>query len=223
VTDLLLGGQHWVYVTHTPYDGCEKLRSRFGVDYTSSSTSLSINRSNGVKDIAWAGMLALAPGAQTKSLRDGLVPTETTIKLRVSNAYGVAKGMGNGHPRYRFRIGNELERQPLAGKQVSRALDSIKIVPNPYLGFSEYESGGGSVVKITNLPAQCVVTIYALNGQFVRQFKRNEQYEAYQQIMPALEWDLKNSNGAPVASGVYLFHIHAYGMGQRTVKWFGVN
>jgi hypothetical protein len=223
VTDLLLGGQHWVYVANTPYDGCEKLRSRFGVDYTASGTTMTINRNNGVKDIAWAGMLALSPGYQLKTLKDGLIPDEVTVRLRVSNAYGVAKGAGNGHPRYRFRIGGELERKDLAGEQIPDALDSIKLVPNPYFAFSEYESSNTSnVVKVTNLPARCVVTIYSIDGRFIRQYKRNEQYEAYQQITPALEWDLKNNVGIPVSSGVYIFHINAYGMGERTVKWFGV-
>ena len=42
------------------------------------------------------------------------------------------------------------------------------------------------------------------------------------QITPALEWDLKNSKGIPVASGVYLIHINAEGLGERVIKWFGV-
>jgi hypothetical protein len=44
----------------------------------------------------------------------------------------------------------------------------------------------------------------------------------YQQIIPDLEWDLKNNKAIPVASGVYLIHIQAPGMGERTVKWFGI-
>ncbi len=222
VTDLLLGGQHWVYVANTPYDGCEKLRSRFNTDYTN-STIWSINKRNGVKDIAWAGMLALSPGIQMNTLKEGLVPNAVVVALRVNNAYGVGKGVGNGHPRYRFSIGGDLERQELVEQQVSNALDSIKLVPNPYFAFSEYESSSTSqVVKVTNLPAKCVVTIYSLDGRFIRQYKRDELYEPYQQISPALEWDLKNKVGVPVSGGVYIFHINAYGLGERTVKWFGV-
>lgn len=48
------------------------------------------------------------------------------------------------------------------------------------------------------------------------------QFELYQQITPALEWDIKNNKGIHVASGVYIIHINAYGMGERTIKWFGV-
>jgi hypothetical protein len=42
------------------------------------------------------------------------------------------------------------------------------------------------------------------------------------QITPALEWDLKNSKGIPVSSGVYIIHITADGLGERVIKWFGV-
>jgi hypothetical protein len=77
-------------------------------------------------------------------------------------------------------------------------------------------------VKITNLPAKCIVTIYSLDGKFIRQYNRAEQYSAYKQYLPAIEWDMKNSKGIPVASGVYLIHVNAEGLGERTVKWFGI-
>ena len=42
------------------------------------------------------------------------------------------------------------------------------------------------------------------------------------QITPAIEWDLKNNKGISVASGVYLIHVDADGLGERVIKWFGV-
>ncbi|NRA50726.1 MAG: hypothetical protein HRU12_16455, partial [Phaeodactylibacter sp.] len=68
--------------------------------------------------------------------------------------------------------------------------------------------------------------------KFIRQYNRDEigtipeggnRALARNQITPALEWDLNNSKGIPVASGVYLVHIAAEGLGERTIKWFGVN
>ena len=38
----------------------------------------------------------------------------------------------------------------------------------------------------------------------------------------SLDWDLKNSKGVPIASGIYIVHIAAEGIGERTIKWFGV-
>ncbi|MCI1114044.1 hypothetical protein MOQ26_23820, partial [Stenotrophomonas maltophilia] len=93
----------------------------------------------------------------------------------------------------------------------------INVVPNPYYGFSEYEdSQFETVIKITNLPAKCVVSIYTLDGKFVRQYNRDERGTVPEgnnraidegQVIPALEWDLKNSKGIPVASGMYLIHV----------------
>jgi len=90
------------------------------------------------------------------------------------------------------------------------------------------------VVKITNLPAQADVTIYSIDGRFIRRYKRNEAgtilsppranapFESTQ-VIPDLEWDLNNHAGIPVASGVYIIHIYAPGLGERIIKWFGVN
>jgi hypothetical protein len=37
-----------------------------------------------------------------------------------------------------------------------------------------------------------------------------------------LEWDLKNQNNISIASGLYILHIDAPGIGEKIVKWFGV-
>ena len=38
----------------------------------------------------------------------------------------------------------------------------------------------------------------------------------------SLDWDLKNHVDIPVAGGVYLIHVEVPGVGERTLKWFGV-
>ena len=52
---------------------------------------------------------------------------------------------------------------------------------------------------------------------------RNNPPVLQTQVTPAIEWDLKNAKGIPIASGVYLIHIDAPGLGERVIKWFGVN
>jgi hypothetical protein len=225
--DLILGGQHWVYVTYTTYDSCEALRRRLTPELATSISAADVFKVPEIRNIAWAGMLMLAPGYKMKPLREGLIPTETVIKLRVNRPFDTwyndaDGGKKTGHPRYRFKIEGR-QTTPLDAAQVQNALDSIKVVPNPYYGYSPYETSQFSnVVKITNLPAKCTVTIYSLDGRFIRQYRRDEVYAPYQQISPDLEWDLKNNKGIPVASGVYLIHVNAPGMGERTIKWFGI-
>ncbi len=47
---------------------------------------------------------------------------------------------------------------------------------------------------------------------------------SFKQATPDLDWDMKNTKGIPVASGVYLFHVVAPDLKEeRTLKWFGVN
>ena len=225
--DLLLGGQHWVYVANSTYDGCDKIRRRFTPELAPTPSSADIFKVNEIKNIAWAGMLQVVPGFQMRSLREGLIPNDAVIKLRVTKPYNTwyndADGnKKSGHPLYQFRIENR-EAQALDAVQIENALDSVKVVPNPYYGYSQYETSQFSnTVKITNLPAKCTVTIYSLDGKFIRQYQRAEVYEPYMQIAPDLEWDLKNNKSIPVASGVYLIQISAPGMGSRTIKWFGI-
>ncbi|MCK5822292.1 MAG: hypothetical protein KAH17_10400, partial [Bacteroidales bacterium] len=96
------------------------------------------------------------------------------------------------------------------------ALDLIRVVPNPYYGFSSYELNQlSNMVKITNLPRTCTVSIYSLDGNLIHRLTKDSD-QAF------LEWDIKNSYGIPVASGLYIFHIKAPGIGEKVVKWFGV-
>jgi hypothetical protein len=223
--DAILGGQHWVYVTTTPYDECEQLRRRFTPELNTVPASAKVSQ---MRNMAWAGMLKVAPGFQMKSLREGLIPTDVIIKLRTGSKYNTwwndaaTPPKKNGHPVYRFKIEGK-ERKGLNEDQIVNSLDSIKVVPNPYYGFSQYEvSQFSNLVKITNLPGKCTVTIYSLDGKFIRQYVRDEVYGPYKQISPAVEWDLKNNKGIQVASGVYLMHVSAPGLGERTLKWMGV-
>ena len=221
INDFLLGGQHWIYVTRTPYDECAYLRARLNPDYWSSALQ-NLRKREVFNTIAWTGLLLPTNTTPLLSLNEGLIPNEALISLRVENPYQVKVNTGNGHPKYGIRIHAKTP-SLLTTAQTSKALDSVKVVPNPYYGFSDYESGPSDrVVKITNPPAKCIVTIYGLDGSFIRQFKRDETYAPYQQYAPAIEWDLKNQAGRPVASGVYLIHVNAYEKGERTLKWFGV-
>lgn len=117
-------------------------------------------------------------------------------------------------------------------------LDLIKVVPNPYYGSSSYEERRtDNFVRITNLPNKCTVTIFTMNGTLVRSIKRDVtgQEDIYlgsssetggdirrAKRVPYVEWDLKNQNNISVASGLYIFHIDAPGIGEKIVKWFGV-
>ena len=75
-------------------------------------------------------------------------------------------------------------------------------------------------MRITNLPALSKVTIYSIDGRFIRQYNRNVAGIAQSdrtdpgipvtQEIPFQEWDMKNYAGIPVSPGVYLIHVEAY-------------
>ena len=98
----------------------------------------------------------------------------------------------------------------------------INVVPNPYYAYSTYEGveNGGQLdnrVRITNLPAECVISIYSLNGSLVQRLYKDSDGSA------SIDWDLKNQEGIPVASGAYIINVNIPSLGkEKNLKWFGV-
>ena len=237
-----LGGQHFVYVSRLPYDSCQIYRANLKPGPSP------LTKVKAMREITWGGLVNVSSDAQMLSYSDGLIPADVVVKLRTNSPYQVEKDLDYGdfdtgddrtgtgenkyHPLYRFKIESK-EATALDEVKVNEALDMIDVVPNPYYGFSDYETSQfTNIVKITNLPAKCVVTIYTLEGKFIRQYVRDEVGSVpdgnnralnRNQVLPAIEWDLRNNKGIPVASGVYLIHVSAEGLGERTLKWFGVN
>jgi len=205
--NLVLGGMHYMYVTKQPYDECEFINSKL-------RENLSFRRIDAVREISWAGIALRAPGVEMLSYADGLIPTETVISLRADNPYATALGTNDNatYPSYEFEIAGKAAIPATTDEAVNAQLDMINVVPNPYLTYSAYEiRAAENVVKITNLPAKCDVTIYSLDGQFIRQYSRDEVElpnagknpgVSFSQVNPAIEWDMKNAAGIPISSGV---------------------
>lgn len=100
------------------------------------------------------------------------------------------------------------------------ALDLINIVPNPYYAYSSYEKTTlDNIVKITNIPSKCTISIYTLNGNLVRRFKKDDSGA---EAKTSVDWDLKNEARIPIASGLYIIHVDVPEVGEKILKWFGV-
>jgi len=145
------------------------------------------------------------------------MPSEITVKLRMDRPFGnfvTPEGQNNGNPRYSFST-RDIATKANDFVTAESALDLIRVVPNPYYGSSFYEDSQlDNIVKITNLPARCTITIFGVNGTQVRQIRKDNS-------LTFLEWDLRNDYSVPIASGVYIIHIDAGDIGEKVVKWFG--
>ena len=122
------------------------------------------------------------------------------------------------YPSYRFST-RGMEPTVLTNEaQVDSVMDLINVVPNPYYAYSSYENGPlDNRVRLTNLPDECVISIYALDGSLVKQLNKNSEGSA------TIDWDLKNQKGIPIASGAYVINVTVPSLGkEKNLKWFGV-
>jgi hypothetical protein len=237
----VFGGQHYIYVTRQEYDGCEGLATRLN------SNNID-QRSVALAAVTWTSFPLGVTSAPLRSIQQGLIPNDLTVKLRINKPYGPSRRYSTAgtpastrqcstdgdNPVYEFEFKDVESRQLETQEDYEGALSNVNVVPNPYYAYSAYETSQfTNVVKITNLPARATVTIYSLDGTFIRQYQRDERGailsgsnrpSSTTQVFPDLEWDMKNFREIPVASGVYLIHIVAPDYNEeRTIKWFGVS
>jgi len=123
--------------------------------------------------------------------------------------------INNFNPVYEFNT-TDLVSEVENNEQAKSALDLINVVPNPYYGYSEYETSQlDNRIKITNLPKDVKIRIYTVSGALIRTIKKSDN-------LTSSDWDLKNDHGIPVSSGLYIIHVDAEGVGEKILKWFGV-
>jgi len=165
------------------------------------------------------------------------IATDARIKLRVSAPYAEMNTLdidgdnvrddgssssgsktgseNNWNPMYEFST-DDLAVRTNVDTAAESACDLMNVVPNPYYAYSNYELDKlENVVKIVNLPEQCTIKIYTVNGTLVRTFEKDDPYTY-------VDWDLKNYTNIPISSGVYLIHVNVPGVCERVLKWFGV-
>ena len=126
------------------------------------------------------------------------------------------------YPNYRFSTTGIAPTILTEESQVDSVMDLINVVPNPYYAYSTYEGveNGGQLdsrVRLTNLPEQCVISIYSLDGSLVKKLNKDSEGSA------TIDWDLKNQKGIPISSGAYIINVSVPSLGkEKNLKWFGV-
>jgi hypothetical protein len=223
------GGKHYVYIMNhvtrveanlvydfPAYDACKFIR--YGKKLH--EQGVFIYDKVWYSTVSWVGIPLAMPGEEWLN-------NEARIRIRVAKPYAqyystkmdsaaVVNSQNRHYPMYRF----ETESVATEYNDPAKAktdLDLIQVVPNPYYAYAGgpgYERNAlDNRIKITNLPEQCVISIYNVSGTMIRQITKDE-------VKTSVDWDLKNFAGVPIAGGVYIIHVKA-DSGEKIIKWFG--
>jgi hypothetical protein len=108
------------------------------------------------------------------------------------------------------------------------ALDDVRVVPNPYVVTSgaferqnPFSTGRGeTIIQFTGVPPECTIRIFTVSGRLVRTLERragsNDGLTPSDLLNGVVEWDLQGEGRLAVSYGVYLYHLDAPGIGERT-------
>lgn len=148
LVELPLGGQHFIYVTDELYDECNQLHIDMG--------GSPFSQINAWAKVKWTTIPVLRNGTSLLSIQNGLIPNETTIKIRVNNKFDIetATNMNNGFPMYEF----SLDSYTISNNESLTAKDKITLSPNP-LSLQEF-----SVARLEHLPDNVTISIYNALG-----------------------------------------------------------
>jgi hypothetical protein len=112
-----------------------------------------------------------------------------------------------GVDKFMFNTAGSSFSNDLAKTQV----DKINVFPNPYYGVNTEELNKyNKFVTFSHLPEKATIRIFNLAGVHVRTINKED-------IDQFLRWDLANSAGLPVASGLYLAYIDLPDLGETKI------
>ncbi len=238
----VLGGMHYIWVFGHNLNGANDVpKYDYGqhliTKLSGGNPSTTIKRAI-YKDIMWVSVPLARFGT---NFNEGIPDSEVKVRLRVAKSFrsylaSGATAVNGSNPSYEFNIPASAEISTNQEEVASEALDMIRVVPNPYYAYSSYEKTRedqlDNRVRIVNLPSRCTISIYTLNGTLVRQIKRDVAADVSlgqavnegkdDNLASSIDWDLKNTSGITVSSGVYYIHIDAGSLGEKVVKWLGV-
>jgi hypothetical protein len=109
----------------------------------------------------------------------------------------IFRGIVDGYPGARWRLSLSGGSNELA----AAVLDSIAVVPNPFIAANEITRGEGRQrILFTKLPPQATIRIYTISGNLVRILEHGDGSGTE-------EWDVRTRFDLLVASGNYYYHV----------------
>jgi hypothetical protein len=137
--------------------------------------------------------------------------------VAITRTFGGALGFPLPQASLTVRI---TEHSPENQEYTSSMLDSIRVVPNPYLVTHQGErSQYDAKVYFTKLPQTCTIRIYTVNGDLVRTIEHNEVSNGANDRVGMDVWDLLSSNNQRVVSQAFIAQISTPSGAESVVKF----
>lgn len=112
----------------------------------------------------------------------------------------------------------KMKSSSISTDKAKNELDDIRVVPNPYIAAETWEprntytSGRGPrEIHFINLPAKCTIRIFNVSGVLIKKIEHETIFENGTEI-----WDVLSDEKFEIAYGIYVYHIEAPGIGQKT-------
>ncbi|KPL08317.1 hypothetical protein AMJ86_01005 [bacterium SM23_57] len=106
-------------------------------------------------------------------------------------------------------------------KRAAIEMDSIKVVPNPYIAGAIWEpknpfdtGRGDREIHFTHLPMNCTIRIYTIDGELLQTLEHHGTFNN-----GTKRWDMLTRDKLDIAYGVYIYHIDAPGIGEKVGKF----
>jgi hypothetical protein len=128
--------------------------------------------------------------------------------------------------------GNWMQFTPTSNKVAAGGkalLDAIKVVPNPYLVLNGWDTNRQDKhLMFTHLPTKCTIRIYTLAGDLVKIIYHDGTQNTFSALGGTTPvggtggtefWNLLTYNSQLIASGIYLYHVEAPGIGNKIGKF----
>ena len=103
-------------------------------------------------------------------------------------------------------------------------LDSIRVVPNPYVMTNMMESAVANPflnqrrkIMFTHVPADCIIKIFTVSGVLVDEIIVNNTPDN-----GIIHWDMLTRENLEIAAGMYIYHIDAQEIGEEKIGKFAV-
>lgn len=164
-------------------------------------------------DYRWGGVIFSFDFIQANSTENPTSPGDT-YQITLARPYSSVDSL-------LFTVNPE---QGVDQSKIKTTMDSIKVVPNPYIATNLMETAVANQylnqrrqLLFTHIPANCVIKIFTPSGILVNTIDvENEPSNG------TVHWDMLSREGLEIAAGMYIYHVKSNVTGDEKIGKFAV-